>query len=171
LTYLYNGIFLAEYIARLSTVPNVKAVGVNSLYTENSDYHGLIQSVNDYESYLLGQVAANPEFSTNTATDPNTQFQFYTSAPGLAMAVANRAINGGTRIWPTTVSGGPTVAIAGFDGNRIPAIYAQTYVAGNGSHYLLITNKSSLPQRPRLNSTAPQCRARSMSLMSRAQAL
>jgi hypothetical protein len=102
--------------------------------------------VNDYESYLLGHVAANPEFSTNTATDPNTQFQFYTSAPGLAMAVANRAINGGTRIWPTTVSGGPTVAIAGFDGNRIPAIYAQTYVAGNGSHYLLITNKSSLPQ-------------------------
>ena len=146
LSYLYNGIFLAEYTARLSSVPNVKAVGVNSLYTENPDYHGLIQSVNDYESYLLGQVAINPQFSTNTATDPNTPFQFYMSAPGLAMQVANQAINSGTQIWPTTVVGGPTVTITGFDGNPIPAIYAQTYLANNGGHWLLITNKSSLAQ-------------------------
>jgi hypothetical protein len=146
LTYLYNGIFLAEYIARLSTVPNVKAVGVNALYTDNTDYHGLIRSVNDYESYLLGQVAANPDFSTDTATDPNTPFQFYHSAPGLAMEVANLAINSGTQMWPTTVTGGSTVAISGFSGGRIPAVYAQTYVAANGRHYLLITNKSSTPQ-------------------------
>ncbi len=146
LTYVYNGIFLAEYIARLSLVPNVKAVGVNSLYTDNSDYHGLIQSVNDYEGYLLAQLAANPDFSTDTATNPNTQFQFYTSAPGLAMQVANTAINSGTQIWPTTVSGGTGVATAGFGGNRIPAVYAQMYVAGNSRHYLLITNKSSVAQ-------------------------
>ena len=124
LTYLYNGIFMAEYTARLSTVPNVKAVGVNSLYTDNSDYHGLIQSVNDFESYLIGQVEANPDYSTNTATNPLTQFQFYTSAPGLAMEVANQAINSGNQLLPTTVAGGPTVQILGFDGNPIPAIYA-----------------------------------------------
>ena len=146
MTYLYNGIFLAEYIARLSLVPNVKGVGVNSLYTDNYDNHGLIQSVNDYESYLLAQVAANPDFSTNTAADPNTQFQFYTSAPGLAMQVANIAINSGVKIWPTTVTGGPTVATSGFSGNRMLAVYAQTYVAASGRHYLLITNKSSLSQ-------------------------
>jgi hypothetical protein len=149
LTYIYNGIFLAEYIARLSLVPNVKAVGVNSLYTDNYDYHGLIQSVNDYESYLLAQVAANPDFSTNTATDPNTPFQFYTSAPGLAMQVANIAINSATRIWPTTVAGGPTVA--GASGDRILAVYAQAYVAASGRHYLLITNKSSLSQMATIN--------------------
>jgi hypothetical protein len=158
LTSLYNGIFLAEYIARLSTIPNVKAVGVNSLYTDNNDYHGLIQSVNDYESYLLAQVAANPNFSTNTATDPNTPFQFYTSAPGLAMEVANMAINSGAQMWQTGVSGGPTVATAGFNGDRIKAIYAQTYVAENGAHYLLITNKSSAAQTVTidLNGTAVQ---------------
>ena len=142
LSYLYNGIFLAEYTARLSSLPNVKGVGVNSLYTDNSDYHGLIQSVDDFESYLLGQYAINPDFSTNTATDPNTQFQFYVSAPGLAMEVANQAINSSARVWPTTVTGGPTVNITGFDGVPIPAIYAQAYF-GNGRHYLLITNKSS----------------------------
>ncbi len=33
------------------------------------------------------------------------------------MEVANQAINSGTHIWPTTVVGGPTVKINGFDGN------------------------------------------------------
>src|ERR1039458_3601278 len=146
LSYLYNGIFLAEYTARLSAVPNVKAVGVNSLYTENSDYHGLIQSVDDFESYLLNQVAADPGYSTNTAINPNTQFQFYTSAPGLAMQVANLAINSGKRIWPTIVVGGPTVDITGFDGNPIPSVYAQAYLADNGRHHLLITNKCAEAQ-------------------------
>jgi len=150
LSALYNGIFLAEYVARVSTVPNVKAVGVNSLYTDNADLHGLIQSVNDFESYLISNVVANPNFSTNTATDPNTQFQFYTSAPGLAMAVANQAINSSTQIWPTTVSGGPTVAILGYDGLPIPAIFAQGYMGNNGKHYLLITNKASKALRTKI---------------------
>ncbi len=142
LSYLYNGIFMAEYTARLSTVPSVKGVGINSLYTDNSDYHGLVQSVNDFESYLIGQVEANPNYSTDTATDPNTQFQFYTSAPGLAMEVANQAINSGNQLLPTTVTGGSTVSILGFDGNPIPAIYAQAYQGSSGNHNLLITNKS-----------------------------
>jgi hypothetical protein len=143
LSYIYNGVFLTEYIMRMSTVPNVKAVAVNALYTDNSDYHGVIQSVNDFETYLLGQVAANPNYSTDTATDPNTQYQFYTSAPGLALEVANQAINNSTNIWTTTVSGGPTVPILGYDGNPIPAIYAQAYKGNNGLHYLLITNKAA----------------------------
>jgi hypothetical protein len=148
LTYLYNGIFLAEYIARLSSVPNVKGVAINSLYTDSSgdpttDYHGLIQSFDDFESYLLNQVYPG---STNTATNPNTKFLFYTSAPGLAMEVANEAINSGTRMWPTSVSGGPTVNITGFDGNPIPALYAQMYFGNNGKHYLLVTNKSAQAQ-------------------------
>jgi len=123
LSYLYNGIFLAEYIARLSAVPNVKGVGVHSLYSENSDYHGLIQSVDDFESYLLSQIAANPNYSTNTATDPNTRFQFYTSAPGLAMEVANLAINSGKRICPTTVVGAvPMVPLPDLMASPYPVI-------------------------------------------------
>jgi hypothetical protein len=143
LGFLYNGIFLAEYIARMSAVPNVKAVGVNSMYTDNYDYHGLIQSVDDFESYLIDQVTADPTFSTNTATDPNTPYQFYTSAPGLAVQVANQAINNSRRIWPTTVTGGSTVPILGYDGNPVPAIYAQAYLGNDGTPYLLITNKAA----------------------------
>jgi hypothetical protein len=143
LSFLYNGVFLTEYIVRMSSVPNVKGVGVNSLYTDNADYHGVIQSVSDYESYLLAQVAANPDYSTNTATNPNTQFQFYTSAPGLALEIANQAINNSGSIWSTTVTGGPFVQIQGYDGKAIPAVYAQAYQGNDGSHYVVITNKSS----------------------------
>ncbi|HTQ54091.1 MAG TPA: hypothetical protein VMI94_06490 [Bryobacteraceae bacterium] len=146
LGYLYNGIFLAEYVARLSAVPNVKAVGVHALYTDNGDYHGLVQSVDDYEAYLLGQYALNNEFSTDTATDPNTPYQFYMSAPGEAMAVANQAINSSAATWRTVVTGGATVPISGFDGQPIPAIFAQAYQANDGSHYLLVFNKSGQGQ-------------------------
>lgn len=146
LSYIYNGIFLAEYIVRMSSVPNVKGVGVNSLYTDNFDYHGMIQSVDDFVMYLNQQVEANPNYSTDTATNPNTQFQFYMSAPGLALEVANQAINNSTNIWPTTVTGGHSVPILGFNGQPIPAVYAQGYMGNNGNNYLLITNKGSNSQ-------------------------
>jgi len=122
----------------MSTVPNVKGVGIDSLYTDNSDYHGLIQSVNDYESYLQAQLAAHPDFQTNTAIDPNTPFQFYTSAPGTALGSANDAINDSTASWPTSVTGSPLVPILGYDGPPIRAVYAQGYQATSGRHHLLI---------------------------------
>ena len=145
---LYNGIFLAEYIARVSTVPTVKGVGVDALYSESTDNHGVIQAVNSSTivNDVLIPLAQSGEY-TDTATNPETQYQFYTSAPGLALQVANQAINSGTIMWPTTVDGGPTVQITGFDGQPIPAIYAQMYLGSNGSHYLLITNKSSQAQK------------------------
>lgn len=146
LAYLYNGLFLVEYIARLSSLPNVQGVGVNSLYTDNSDKHGLIQSVDDFEGYLIGKVIANPDFATNTASNPNTQFQFYTSAPGLAIEVANRAINGSTHTWHTDVLGGLTIDIMGYDGQPIPSVFAQAYRADDGTRYLLITNKAGKGQ-------------------------
>jgi len=144
---LYNGIFMAEYIARMSTCPNVRGVAAHALYMGNSVNYGLIRAVNDYESYLTGQVTADPNYWTNTATDPNTPFQFYASAPALALAVANQAINNSTHIWPTTVSGGAAVPIQGYDGNPIPAIYSQAYQGDNGTNYLLITNKSGYPSK------------------------
>jgi arylsulfate sulfotransferase len=146
---LYNGIFLAEYIARMSTCPNVQGVAAHALYMGNSVNYGLIRAVNDYESYLIDQVTADPTYSTNTATDPNTPFEFYASAPALALEVANHAINNSTHIWPTTVSGGPAVPIQGYDGNPIPAIYSQAYQgeAGTNYNYLLITNKSGYPSK------------------------
>ena len=144
-TSIYNGIFLAEYIARLSTIPQIKAVGVTELYLGNSFTQGMIRAVDDYEAYLLAELQKNPAFCTDTSTNPSTQFSFYMSSSGLAMEVANTAINGSNATWPTTLTGGPTVAILGYDGNPVPAVFAQGYQGSDGTHYVLITNKSSAP--------------------------
>lgn len=141
-SYIYNGIFLAEYIARMSTIPQIKGISIEALYFGNEFNQGLIRAVDDYQSYLKTQVQANPNFSTDTSTNPATQFQFYYSVSALAMAVANQAINSSNATWATTLHGGPSVPIDGYDGQPVPAIYAQGYRGTDGTHYVLITNKS-----------------------------
>src|ERR1039458_1111034 len=92
--YIYNGIFLAEFVARMSTIPQVKALGVATLFLPNSFTQGIIRAVNDYQSYLQAQVKANPNYSTDTSTNPNTQYSFYYSTNALALEVTNLAVNG-----------------------------------------------------------------------------
>src|SRR5580658_2558949 len=142
-SYIYNAIYLSEWTARMSTIPQVKAVGIADLFLGNEYNEGTIRAVNDFQTYLIDQVLANPNFSTNTATDPNTQYQFYYSTVALAMEIVNQAINGSDGTWATTVNGGPTVPIQGFNGQPIPAIYAQGYQGTDGTHYVLIFNKSA----------------------------
>jgi hypothetical protein len=144
-TSIYNGVYLAEWIARMSTIPQVKAVGVTELYIGNSFDQGIIRAVDDYESYLQAEVSANPNYCTDTSTNPKTQFSFYLSTSGLALEIANTAINSSNGTWPTTLTGGPTVPILGYDGNPVPAVFAQGYQGTNGTHYVLITNKSGSP--------------------------
>ena len=126
-SYIYNAIFLAEFTARMSVIPQVKAIGAATLFLPNQFNLGMIRAVNDYQSYLLGKVAGNPNYSTDTSTNPNTQYSFYYSTNALAMEVANLAINSSNATWPTTVTGGPTVPILGYDGNPVPAVFAQGY--------------------------------------------
>jgi hypothetical protein len=154
-SYIYNGIFLAEFVARMSTATNVKAIAVQPLFIGNNFNQGIIRAVNDFQNYLLAQLANNPSYSTNTAVDPNTQFEFYPSANALAMQVLNQAVNSSTFTWATTVSGGPSVSITGYDGNPIPALFAQGYQGSDGTHYLVITNKSgaSVPVGVEVNGT------------------
>ena len=152
-SYLYNAVFLAEFLTRMSTVPQVKAVGVTELYLGNSFNQGVIRAVNDHETYLIEQVAKNPSFCTDTSTNPLTQFSFYYSTNALALEIANLAINFSNGTWPTTLTGGPTVPIQGYDGNPVPAIFAQGYQGTDGTHYVLITNKSgsSVPMAIEVN--------------------
>jgi hypothetical protein len=142
-SYLYNAIFMAEFMARMSTVPQVRAVGASVLYLGNIFNQGIIRAVDDYETYLIDQVEANNQYCTDTSTNPNTQFSFYYSTSALALEIANLAINNSNATWPTTLTGGPTVPITGYDGNPVPAVFAQGYQGTDGTHYVLITNKSS----------------------------
>jgi hypothetical protein len=141
-SYIYNGIFLAEYIARMSTASNIKCISVQPLFLGNDYNYGIIRAVDDFQSYLLAEWEQDNSYSTNTATDPNTQFSFYASTNALALQLVNEAVNSSTFTWATTVSGAPTVPILGYDGNPIPAVFAQGYQGADGTHYLVITNKS-----------------------------
>ena len=141
-SYIYNGIFLAEYIARMSTASNVQSIAIEPLFLGNDFNQGILRAVDDYQNYLLAQLAQTPNYSTNTAANPHTQFNFYPSTSALALEVLNQAVNSSNSSWATTVSGGPTVPILGYTGNPIPALFAQGYQGTDGSHYLVITNKS-----------------------------
>lgn len=63
----------------MSTIPQVKAVGISALFFPNFFNQGMIRAVDDYQSYLVAQVINNPNYYTNTATNPDTQYQFYYS--------------------------------------------------------------------------------------------
>jgi hypothetical protein len=140
--YMYNAIFLAEFIARVSTVPNLQGVGVTALYLGNTYNEGVIRAVNDYENYLIAQVLINPNYSTDTSTNPNTQFSFYYSTAGTALEVLNTAVNGSNATYATTMTGGPTVPV--ISGNPVPALFAQGFQAiSNGTRFLIVTNKSN----------------------------
>jgi hypothetical protein len=113
---------------------------------DSSEFNqGIIRAVDDYESYLIGNVNSNPNYCTDTSTNPNTQFSFYYSTNALGLEIANLAINNSNATWPTTLTGGPTVPIQGYDGNPVPALFAQGYQGTDGTHYVLITNKSGSP--------------------------
>jgi hypothetical protein len=59
----------------------------------------------------------------------------------------NLAINSSNAVWPITVNGNiptvPTAPVQGYGGQPIPAVFAQGYQGIDGSHCLLVTNKSN----------------------------
>jgi len=140
-TYLYNGIFLVEYVLRMSAHPNIKRIGVHALYMGQSYQSGMIQAAGkDYEGYLMNVIYPN---SVNTS---GWGFDFFRTAPALTLEIANQAINSSTSLYATSVSGGVKVPISGYDGQPIPAIYAQAYQGATGKHYLVVTNKAGISQ-------------------------
>jgi hypothetical protein len=126
----YNGIFISEYIARLSSDPLIEKVGIQALYLKD-----------DASSLLLAQ---------NNAPGPGGAYGFSLSAPGVAVSLLNQALNSSTHWYPTTVESAPSdtvpTVVAGTlpaqFGTPIPSVFAQAYLGDDGTHYVFITNKS-----------------------------
>jgi hypothetical protein len=133
-TTLYGGVYAAEYVLRLSTIPQMEFVGPYQLLDP-----GGINLTNTFRpavsaAYLGGR-------TTNTAGLP---FGFFLSAQGCGSSVANWALARSMGVYPTTVgANGPTVAVETNGAATIPAIYAQAYQGGNGRRYVVLTNKGS----------------------------
>jgi alpha-L-arabinofuranosidase len=140
-TTLYGGVYAAEYVLRLSTLPQMKFVGQYQLV----DAAG-IGVTNNWFNPVTTAYANN--YQTNTAGLP---FGFYLTAEVCGTSVANWALTRSTGVYATCVGTNcPTVPV---DVNNppdgpelvasIPAVYAQAYQGGNGKRYVVLTNKGS----------------------------
>jgi hypothetical protein len=131
---LYGGIYVSEFLLRMSTVPQMKYVGNFQLFNQNG-----INATNVHR--LAVTTAANGGYVTNTQGLP---FGFYLSAQVAGEAVAYGAINRSTAVYATTVGTNcPTVPMSTNYDTSMPAIYAQSYQGGNGKRYVVLTNKGS----------------------------
>jgi hypothetical protein len=137
---LYGAIYTAEYLLRMSTLPQMQFVGHFQLLSSTG-----IGVTNNFYSPVA--TAYSSGYTTNTAGWP---FGFYLSAQVCGASVANWALTRSIGVYPTTIDtncptvpvetngvGGPSIA------GTIPAIYAQAYQGGNGKRYVVLTNKGS----------------------------
>ncbi|MGA9450967.1 MAG: hypothetical protein WBW41_06440 [Verrucomicrobiia bacterium] len=133
-TTLYGGIYAAEYVLRMSTLPQMCFVGPYQLLNPN----GIDQTNSNNQAVLT---AYNAGRSTNTAGLP---FGFFLGAQAAGEAVADWALTRSTAVYATTVgTNGPTVFTDTNGIVTIPAIYAQAYQGGNGKRYVVLTNKGA----------------------------
>jgi hypothetical protein len=133
-TTLYGGVYAAEYVLRLSTLPQMSFVGPYQLLNAN----GIDQTNSNNQAVIT---AYDEGRSTNTAGLP---FGFYLGAQVCGEAVADWALTRSTAVYATTVgTNGPTVPIDTNGIASIPAIYAQAYQGGNGKRYVVLTNKGA----------------------------
>jgi alpha-L-arabinofuranosidase len=133
-TTLYGGIYAAEYVLRMSTLPQMSFVGPYQLLNPN----GIDQTNNFFQPVTT---AYDEGRSTNTDGLP---FGFFLGAQVAGEAVADWALTRSTAVYATTVgANGPTVPIDTNGITMVPAIYAQAYQGGNGKRYVVLTNKGA----------------------------
>jgi len=142
---LYGGIYAAEFVMRMSTLPSVLRVGPHAI----SSFAGVLST---NEHYADVTAAANAGTSIDTST---LDFGFYYAAEGAALGVLYGVINPAVESAKTTVTGGSTVAATGL--GQIPALYAMAYRNPAGSMSVVVTNKSAAAQQVtmRVNGSAP----------------
>ncbi|HXR03152.1 MAG TPA: hypothetical protein VN836_00415 [Verrucomicrobiae bacterium] len=131
---LYGGIYAAEYVMRLSTIPRMSFAGSYALVNGSG-----VDQTNRFVN--AATTAAAGGYVTNTVGLP---FGYFFSAQGSGEAVAYWALNRSTAVYATTI--GTNCPVVPMDTNgtlTMPAIYAQAYQGGNGKRYVLLTNKGS----------------------------
>jgi hypothetical protein len=131
---LYGGIYAAEYVLRLSTVPRMSFAGSYQMVDDSG-----VDMTNQYWNAVTK--AASDGYVTNTT---GLHFGYFLSAQGSGEAVAYWALNRSTAVYATSVETNcPTVPMDTNSLTFMPAIYAQAYQGGNGKRYVVLTNKGS----------------------------
>jgi len=131
---LYGGVYAAEYVLRVSTIPRMNFAGSHQLVNGSG-----VGQTNEFRNAVTR--AAADGYVTNTIGLP---FGFFLSAQGSAEAVAYWALNRSTAVYGTCVgSNGPVVPMDTNGVLTLPAVYALACQGGNGKRYVMLTNKGS----------------------------
>jgi hypothetical protein len=133
---IWGGIYAAEFIMRMSTVPGMLYVGPHSLIR----FSGIL-SANAHSGDVMR--AANQGKPIDTLS---LDFGYYVSAQASGLGILNGVINHAVQSNKTVVTGGVTVPATGIGGG-IPALYAVSYTNGGGGSSVVITNKSATAHR------------------------
>ncbi|HLK63184.1 MAG TPA: hypothetical protein VKU19_07075 [Bryobacteraceae bacterium] len=128
---VWGGIYSAEYIMRMSTIPAVLHVGPSEI----SHNAGVLAS-NNHSSDVETAAAAGMPINTLSLN-----FGFYVAAQALGTAVLNGVINHAVQSNQTVVTGGATIPATGME--PIPALYAMSYTNAQGGLSVVLTNKSA----------------------------
>jgi uncharacterized protein (TIGR03437 family) len=141
---VWGGIYSAEYIMRMSTVPAMLHVGPSEI-----SYNAGVFLSNGHQGEVEAVAAAGKTIDTLSLN-----FGFYVSAQGIGISVLNGVINHAVQANQTAVTGGATVPATGIA--PIPALYAMSYTNGQGGVSVVITNKSATPHQVtvRINGSA-----------------
>jgi uncharacterized protein (TIGR03437 family) len=132
---VWGGIYSAEYIMRMSTVPTMLHVGPSEI-----SYNAGVFASNGHQSEVEAAAAAGMPIDTLSLN-----FGFYVSAQGAGISVLNGVINRAVESNQTVVTGGATVPATGIA--PIPALYAMSYSNAQGGLSVVITNKSATPHQ------------------------
>lgn len=127
---LYNGIFAAEFITRLSAHPNVDRVML----------HGLVQFGTTFSKPYLDTMK-NVHERGETLDTAGFDYGIVRHGSALALSVCLDAIHRSSHTLGTTSDGALTVPKYG---GTVPAVHAQAYAGQDGYDSLVLTNKSAV---------------------------
>jgi len=141
---LWGGIYTAEYIMRMSTVPAMLFTGPNEI-----SFNAGVSATNGNQGQVMAAANAGKPIDTLSLN-----FGFYTTAQAAGESVLNGVINRAVQSNKTTISGGATVPATGMA--SIPALFAMSYSNASGGLSTVITNKSATTHQVtiRVNSAA-----------------
>ena len=128
---VWGGIYSAEYIMRMSTVPTMLHVGPSEI-----SYNSGVFASSGHQGEVEAAAAAGVPIDT-----VSLNFGFYVSAQGAGISVVNGVVNRAVESNQTVVTGGATVPATGIA--NIPALYAMSYSNAQGGLSVVITNKSA----------------------------
>ncbi|MFP6684987.1 MAG: family 16 glycoside hydrolase, partial [Polyangiaceae bacterium] len=133
---LFTVLFNVEYALRMSTHPRVDMTAMFALTSH------CVETTNDHRNTMKKVGKSNWGALDSQVLD----YGHYVATSCQALREVNRAVNGSSVRWPTTVLGGALVdyaATAETPIEQAPGLYAQTYRGDDGLAHLMVTDRSA----------------------------